>query len=709
MAAVANYRFGPYEVRTRTRELLKYGIRLKLRPQPFQVLQVLVERAGDVVTREELRQMLWPAETFVDFEHGLNTAVKELRRVLRDSAGEPRYIETLPKLGYRIKTPVEEEPAHSIPPVADAQPAENAPPVPGHPERPAVRPWVRLWPFGALAATTAAILAGWILIAPGSEPESSMSVPLTSFPGREQTATWSPDGRQVAFAWNGEKQEHFDIYLTQPGSSQVLRLTGEGGDNINPAWSPDGRWIGYVTQTAAGSSLNLVSPLGGPVRTVLTSETAMGGLSWLPDSRAVVLEIIPGPHKPTVLWTVSVKTGGHRELTSPPSGIPGDTAPAVSPDGTTVAFCRATFWRTAELYLLDLKPDLSPAGPERRITDLGFVAWPAWTPDGRRILFRAPRGGAGMWKADRTGRHVRPILELPPTATQPALARRPGGYDSLAFTNTTGETRIWRYSTGHPDEAPSELAPSSRNQGCPRYSADGKRLAFSSDRTGYQEIWVANADGSHPMQLTDLRHLITEAPDWSPSGEKIAFVSQDRANREIYVVNVSGGQAATITAEQGILSGGGWSRDGSGYYYTSTRSGRPEVWKAPAGGGRPAQITAQGGMCGFESPRGDFYYWKGEITGSLLRRTSNGDLPLPSVPGTVACRTAPSPKGFYFQAAETSGLWLYDEALERVESAVPHPKQEVTWFTFSPDGSWLAMNSERKENSDLMIMEHFRW
>jgi DNA-binding winged helix-turn-helix (wHTH) protein len=101
------YRFDPFELRTRTRELYKHGIRLRLRPQPFQVLQALVERSGDVVTREELRRLLWPAETFVDFEHGLNTSIKELRGLLSDSATEPRYIETLPRLGYRIIVPVD--------------------------------------------------------------------------------------------------------------------------------------------------------------------------------------------------------------------------------------------------------------------------------------------------------------------------------------------------------------------------------------------------------------------------------------------------------------------------------------------------------------------------------------------------------------------------------------------------------------------------
>lgn len=100
------YRFGPFELHPRTRELYRAGIRLKVRPQPFQVLTMLVERQGDVVTREELRQQLWSTETFVDFEHGLNTAIKELRSILCDSASEPRYIETLPKLGYRIIAPV---------------------------------------------------------------------------------------------------------------------------------------------------------------------------------------------------------------------------------------------------------------------------------------------------------------------------------------------------------------------------------------------------------------------------------------------------------------------------------------------------------------------------------------------------------------------------------------------------------------------------
>jgi TolB-like protein/DNA-binding winged helix-turn-helix (wHTH) protein/Flp pilus assembly protein TadD len=102
-----NYRFGPFELRCRTRELYKLGTKLKLRAQPFQVLQALLKRSGDVITRGELRELLWPNDTFVDFEHGLNAAISELRGVLIDSATDPRYIETLPKVGYRLKVPIE--------------------------------------------------------------------------------------------------------------------------------------------------------------------------------------------------------------------------------------------------------------------------------------------------------------------------------------------------------------------------------------------------------------------------------------------------------------------------------------------------------------------------------------------------------------------------------------------------------------------------
>jgi TolB-like protein/DNA-binding winged helix-turn-helix (wHTH) protein/Tfp pilus assembly protein PilF len=154
------YRFGPFELRPRTRELYKSRIRIKLRPQAYQLLQALVVRAGDVLTREELRQQLWSTQTFVDFEQSLNTAIKELRGALNDSASKPRYIETLPKLGYRMLVAVEcAEPAaednraggatRPVPPDAGATAgAEAAPDAPKAPR----------WRAAVLAFVAAAVV-----------------------------------------------------------------------------------------------------------------------------------------------------------------------------------------------------------------------------------------------------------------------------------------------------------------------------------------------------------------------------------------------------------------------------------------------------------------------------------------------------------------------------------------------------------------------
>ena len=100
-------RFGVFELDLKAGELRKQGLKIKLQEQPFQILVMLLERPGEVVTREEIQQKLWPADTFVDFEHGINAAVKRLREALDDSADNPRFVETLPRRGYRFIAPVD--------------------------------------------------------------------------------------------------------------------------------------------------------------------------------------------------------------------------------------------------------------------------------------------------------------------------------------------------------------------------------------------------------------------------------------------------------------------------------------------------------------------------------------------------------------------------------------------------------------------------
>jgi Tol biopolymer transport system component len=512
--------------------------------------------------------------------------------------------------------------------------------------------------------------------------------------------------------WNGEKQGDFALYVLQPGSSQTLRITTEPGSDVDPAWSPDGGWIAYVHSVPGGNqkSLNLISPLGGPNRTIFTVAGPIGTPTWTPDGRALVVSMAKSL-RPVALWLVPLQGGDPRQLTSPPQGIPGDRDPVISPDGKMLAFCRATAWRTAELYVVDLDADLSPHGTPRRITDLGYVEHPSWTYDSSRILFGAARDGVGIWQIARNGGRLRPVFGAPETASMPTLGKRAGGYMSLVFTNSTTETSLWRFSSDvGPVGGPEEIAPSSRTQRYASYSSDGRRLAFSSDRTGSEEIWVANADGSDAVQLSDLRHLLTEQADWSPADNMLAFVSQDRAHRQIYVIDANGGLAHAITNEEGIRNGGGWSRDGTGYYYSSARSGRLEVWRASRDGGPPKQMTASGGQCGFETPRGVFHYWQveGGLSAPLMRRTPAGDAVVNLTPPGVPCRTVPSPKGFFYKATGSSDIYLYDEVAGRSARVFGQLPRPFNGFTVTPDGHWLITDFHREEAADLMIMEHFR-
>ena len=647
------------------------------------------------------------------FEGG--SAASILAAVLRDEPIIPASIagNAPPALEAIIERCLRKDPRRRFQHMGDLRLAlEETAPRPRK-ERPRTRRyWRRAWVYGGSAVVAA--LVGFLVAKGPSEPETpSMPLPLTSFPGYETGPAWSPDGRQIAFSWHDGNQDNEDIYVIHPGSTQTLRLTTEPGSDAAPAWSPDGQWIAYahVSPDRSRHAVELVSPLGGPKRTLIDTALPIGAPNWLPDGSALFVEVVPERGKPAVIWVVWVDTGAHRQLTWPPPWTVGDVHPAISPDGKILAFCRKEAWRTSELYFLDLKPDLTPAGKPRRMTVFGYVDSPTWTPDGNRVLFGGGRDAVGIWQMDRSGKHVRPVFGTPITASHPAVARRPDGQTSLVFTNEVALTSIWRFSTTRgPGGSPAELAASSRSQSYPRYSNDGRRLAFSSTRTGYEEIWVANADGSEASQLTYLRHPLSEMGHWSPDDGTIAFVSQDRGQRQVYKVSASGGPAVPLTAEDGVDVGTGWSWDGSAYYYNSLRSGRREVWKVAIGGGPPTRMTMDGGHSGFESPLGIFYYRQEKPGGGgrLMRRMPGGDLEVPLGPQEIGWPTmVRAAEGFYYKAASTNDIYLYSEKSGRSVRVLHKPGGYFNQFTISPDGRWFAAAFAGTLDIDLMIMERF--
>src|SRR5262249_10205375 len=187
-------RFGKFEIDLHSAELRRNGFKVKLQEQPFQVLAMLLERPGELVTREELRRKLWSADTFVDFDHSLNAAIKRLRDALGESAEAPVFIETLARRGYRFIAPVDGGSAPS--PGGIAATLERGK---SHPRR-----RVRLW---MLATASLVIAAAVILVFVSREevraPKEPRLAPLTTYTGREYQPALAPDGNRVAFAWSG--------------------------------------------------------------------------------------------------------------------------------------------------------------------------------------------------------------------------------------------------------------------------------------------------------------------------------------------------------------------------------------------------------------------------------------------------------------------------------------------------------------------------
>ena len=286
-------RFEDFEADLRTEELSKSGTRLRLPHQSFCVLAMLLERAGQLVTREELRARLWPAGTLIEYDQRLNAAVNRLREALLDSADAPRFIETLPKRGYRFIAAVEPVllPSAPVTPALSGEsgggnvttpPAVNIPRSEGpaaSPSRPAditdkprspqnASPR-KLWFAAAAALSVVALIAVTISVMTGRSPTRSASgrqvVPLASLPGKEIAPTFSPDGSRIAFGWNeGTDSDHqFDLYVKSLGSERLLRLTHHPSRWISPAWSPDGSTIAFARQTDEGVGIFVIPALGG--------------------------------------------------------------------------------------------------------------------------------------------------------------------------------------------------------------------------------------------------------------------------------------------------------------------------------------------------------------------------------------------------------------------------------------------------------------
>jgi Tol biopolymer transport system component/DNA-binding winged helix-turn-helix (wHTH) protein len=726
-------RFGTFEVDLRSGELRKAGVKLKLTGQPFQVLTILLEHPGEVVTREELQNRLWP-NTFVDGDHNLNTAINKIREALGDSAENPRFVETLPRRGYRFLGDVET--------VGDGFGGLGAahlrhPDVPRSPQNPQVQPaFVKAKGLRSLIRWLAPVLL--IAIAAffyfrhiSQSPAFYSSVPLTNYAGSEICPSFAPDGERVAFAWDGEKQDNFDIYVKQIGEGTLLRLTSDPKPDLSPAWSPDGRTIAFLRLDSyeKGKILLMSSVAEGPARS-LAAVTAPETLypqskfiAWSPDGKWLTVSDGPSYGGVMSLFLLSVETGEKRRITLPPNEYD-DLDPSFSPNMRHVAFARYTgvAGSSSDLYVVNLSPDLKAEGSPERLTFYNrHIASPVWASDGRSILFTQtePAGNHSIWRINLSGTRKSEPLPISADSSSALDISRRGS--RLVYTREISNTTVWAVDLPPPKSKSSRSSNPrpwiSSTQGAiegnPQFSPDGKQVAFQSDSSGTGEIWVSDRDGSHARQLTHMGAILSGFPRWSPDGKNIVFHSRPKGLANIYVVSAEGGPAHRLDAGEVDDLTPSWSHDGKWIYFDSRETGDEQVWKMPASGGPRIQVTKRAGNVPLESADGQYLYYC-TFQNTLWRVPLAGGEGAEVLAGPLAPLGSPyalGKQGIYFirSVGQEGGqeLAFLRFANHQISPIITIPRSVTFGLALSPDERLILYSQRDQVSSNLMLVENF--
>lgn len=604
-----HFRFDDVEIDPQGFRLSKAGHVVQVEPKALHLLIFLAERPGILVTRHELIDAVWK-EAFVT-DHVLNRIIGQLRKGLDDDAKEPRYIETVPTLGYRFIAQLEPEPD---PPAAPPAPAESTS-EPLHTSHRKHRRLTRprslarkLWNSRAfkIAVHTVAIsaLIGAITLAVlRGRPRFQYFRPgyatqITSFPGLSNYPVFSPDDTSVAYSHDAGKG--FEIFVRQlTPDAREIQITSDGGQNMEAAWSPDGKLIAYYSYGKGG--IWLIPPLGGPARQL----TSFGSHpAWSPDGQWIVFQSNPisnlsfegsGFARGSALWIVHPDGTGARQITVSGSPQGGHGDPSWSPDGRRIVFAsedepRYGLWSVKfdGTGLVNLTPNGSSFLPHD----------PVYAPDGKSIMYG---GFQGLWQIQVAPATSAPVGDPVQITNSAAFVIK-----NLAFSHdgkrllysaevkTSNLQSLALSPSGTPATAPVTLRPDS---GCsttlPAFSPDGRRIAFFTCSPGSPgQIWMMDANGANARQLTSIPAAYC-APSWYPDNRHMLYLTGDNGDFKLFSVDSETRKEQQVAELHQDINRVGLSPDGKQIVYDATTGSVWNIWMLDPASGKAKQITFQ--------------------------------------------------------------------------------------------------------------------
>jgi len=543
---------------------------------------------------------------------------------------------------------------------------------------------------------------------------------LTGFPGLEDNPSFSPDGNQVAFSWNGDKEANTDIYVKLIGPGAPLRLTADPAVDTFPRWSPDGRSIAFIrrqaSQRSSMFSVFVIPALGGPEKRVGDFATHDSGIGiplpsacWTPDSKALIVSASLTPGAPNALAVVPLDGGQMKPLTHPGDNWFGDTNPTLSEDGRTLAFLRASDGLEIP-FVVGLSAGLEAQGEPQEIElKERQVSAVTWLPGSRELLFaNGIANGSGLYRiAVHAGALPALLPGIAPGAYSAAVSRQ--GH-RLAYAALKVDSNFWSVDIAAKTARLERNLSSPFADTFPQFSPDGKRVAFYSNRGGSLQIWTANRDGSQMQQLTSLPGPITASPRWSPDGRQIVFDSNTGGVFQSYIMTADGGRPRLLINDKPAFFSN-WSRDGRWVYFVSNRTGESQIWKTQPESGASVQVTHGGGTVPMESPDGKTLYFGQERTGTLWRMPVEGGQETQVLPDVFRANYVVTDGGIYFQtqpAKDGKASIRYFSFVTKVTTEIVSTTEPEDGLTLSPDGRTLMLAQIDYKVQDLMLVENFQ-
>jgi DNA-binding winged helix-turn-helix (wHTH) protein/Tol biopolymer transport system component len=623
-------RFGLFELDLRAAQLTRNGMNIRLSQQPLRLLSVLIESPGEIVTREQLRQRLWPSDIFIDFDHGLNKSIQKLRDALGDSADSPRYIETIPRVGYRFIAPVRNGTRSPKPEIVTEVPQIPPPDSPALPPPDAVAGnagtrWLLLAAgIMALCATMAIALYFSFRV----HPAVATYTQLTDFTDSATTPALSPDGHMFAFIrGNSSFMSAGQIYVKMLPDGEARPLTNDSRLKYNLAFSPDGSQIAYTVLEVPNFATYIVSVLGGDPHLLLKNAA---GLTWLDPDHYLFSRVRSGLHMGIVSETVTGED--FRELYFPPHERAMAHYSFASPDRRSALVVEMNGqgeWAVCQLISLVGTSPPRPVGPEGECTAAGwspdgswmyFVAtvdsqshiwrqrYPDGRPeqitigpsdeeglaveqDGRSIITSIGEHESAIWIHDAAGeRSLSSEGEIVADASPPSFGADDKTLYYLLRHQGDAYPELWRLTL---DTGKGEAAFPGTPMVDYDVSPDGKQVVYTRvGRDGKSELWLAPMDRSSPAR--QIGHSGETTPHFGPRGQILFRLTEGNANYLEQVNQDGSGRSKVlpypIIEVQGISPGRRWLMAIA--VYPESNSVVPMVVAIPLDGGAPRRICA---------------------------------------------------------------------------------------------------------------------